>query len=164
MTWIQATTLAARPPRTPIDWRPIGASVADCWSSIASRSSPTLPTALVGEYGENPLSAVLFALALTIISGLETVMLWHAMRAGLTRVRPLPRPAYRYALVQSAIPTVLIAASIPVAYASTIAAMTMWILAIPLGRIIDRIWPSGAGAYTEVFKASRATSEGSGSS
>jgi TMEM175 potassium channel family protein len=121
------------------------------------------PTALVGEYGENPLSAVLFAVVLTIISGLETVMLWHAMRAGLTRVRPMPRPAYRYALIQSTTPTALIAASIPVAYANTIAAMTMWILAIPLGRIIDRIWPSGARAYTEVFRASQAASEGESS-
>ena len=122
------------------------------------------PTDLVGEYGSNPLSAVLFALCLTIISGVETVMLWHAMRAGLTRTRPLPRPAYRYALVQSATPTALIAASIPVAYVNTTAAMTMWILAIPLGRIIDRIWPSGARAYTQAFRPDRASSEGAGES
>jgi hypothetical protein len=57
---------------------------------------------------------------------------------------------------------VLIAASIPIAYLNTAAAMAMWILAIPLGRIIDRLWPDGARAFTQAFSANRAGSEGGG--
>ena len=110
------------------------------------------PTALVGEYGSNPVSAMLFALCLTFISGIETIMLWHAMRSGLTRVRPVPPPAYRYALLQSALPTVLIAASIPIALLSTTAATAMWILAIPLGRLVEWLAPEGARAYVEIFR------------
>lgn len=110
------------------------------------------PTALVGEYASNPLSAILFAICLTIISGIETVMLWHAMRAGLAKVSPVPRAAARYALLQSAMPAVLIAASIPIAYASTTAATVMWILAIPLWRLVELIAPDGARAYAEAFR------------
>jgi len=115
------------------------------------------PTALVGEYGSNPVSAMLFAICLTAISGIETLMLWHAMRAGLTRVRPVPRPAYRYALSQSALPAVLIAASIPIALLSTTAAIAMWILAIPLGRLVEWVAPAGARAYVEIFRPETAS-------
>ncbi|HYJ70133.1 MAG TPA: TMEM175 family protein [Nocardioidaceae bacterium] len=118
------------------------------------------PTALVGEYDSNALSSMLFAACLTIISGLETVMLWHAMRSGLTRTSPVPRPAYRYALLQSTLPTLLLAASIPIAFASTVAATVMWILAIPLGRVVERLFPDGARAYARAFRPDRATAPG----
>ena len=95
---------------------------------------------------------MLFALCLTFISGIETIMLWHAMRSGLTRIRPVPRPTYRYALLQSTLPTVLIAASIPIALLSTTAAIAMWILAIPLGRLVEWLAPTGARAYIEIFR------------
>jgi uncharacterized membrane protein len=117
------------------------------------------PTALVGEYESNAVSFGLFAAGLTIISGLETVMLWHAMRAGLTRTWPVPRAAYRYALLQSTLPTLLLAASIPIAFASTTAATVMWILAVPLGRMIDRLAPNGARAYAEAFRPDSATAD-----
>jgi uncharacterized membrane protein len=110
------------------------------------------PTALVGEYDSNAVSSMLFAACITIIGGLETVMLWHAMRSGLTRIRPIPLPAYRYALLQSATPTLLLAASIPIAFASTIAAIVMWILATLVGRAIDRLSPRGARAYARAFR------------
>ncbi len=115
------------------------------------------PTALVGEYESNAVSSMLFAAGLTIISGLETVMLWHAMRSGLTRTWPVPRPAYRHALLQSALPVLLLAASVPVAVASTIAATVMWILAIPLGWVIDRLSPDGARAYARAFRPDSAS-------
>jgi uncharacterized membrane protein len=118
------------------------------------------PTALVGEYDSNALSAMLFAGCLTIISGLETALLWHAMRTGLTKTRPVPRPAYRHALIQSAVPTLVLAASIPVALASTIAATVIWILATFAGRVIDRFSPDGARAYALAFRPDRATTQG----
>jgi uncharacterized membrane protein len=120
------------------------------------------PTALVGEYESNAVSSMLFAACLTIISGLETMMLWHAMRSGLTKTWPVPRPAYRYALLQSALPTLLLAASIPVTFASTIAATVMWILAAPMGRVIDWLSPDGARAYDRAFRPDRVTGQDNG--
>jgi uncharacterized membrane protein len=117
------------------------------------------PTALVGEYESNAVSSMLFAACITIISGLETVILWHAMRSGLTRTWPVPRPAYRYALLQSTLPTLLLAASIPIAFASTTAATVMWILAVPLGRVIERLSPDGARAYAQAFRPDRAAAD-----
>lgn len=46
----------------------------------------------------------------------------------------------------------LIAASIPIALLSTTAAIAMWILAIPLGRLVEWLAPTGARAYIEIFR------------
>ena len=55
------------------------------------------PTSLVGQYEQNPVSVVVFALTLSAISGLEAVCLRQAQQAGLFE-RPLSDAAYRYGI------------------------------------------------------------------
>jgi uncharacterized membrane protein len=43
------------------------------------------PTALLGEYFDNPLSVVIYAVNVALVSGMEVVLFRHAHRAGLSR-------------------------------------------------------------------------------
>ena len=51
------------------------------WQPMSA--SAGFPTGVLGDYFDNPLSIVLYAPTIAIISGLETAMLRHAYRAGL---------------------------------------------------------------------------------
>jgi DNA-directed RNA polymerase specialized sigma24 family protein len=64
------------------------------------------PTSLVGEHEGNPLSGVVFALALVAVSGTETLVFVHARRAGLLR-DPLDRQ-FRSQSVASLQPCVML--------------------------------------------------------
>jgi uncharacterized membrane protein len=101
------------------------------------------PTALLGEYFENPLSIVIYAINVAIVSGMEVVLFRHAYRRELFR-RPLTPPVYRYGTVMSLSPVLIFLSSIPVAFASTTAAALMWLLGIPVGILGNRRKPAGA--------------------
>jgi hypothetical protein len=81
---------------------------------------------------------VLFAVALTLVSSMETVMFWYAHRAGLLRV-PLSTTVFRAALINSTAPSVLFVISIPLAFVSSLLAVLLWLLNLPLGLVIDRL-------------------------
>ena len=95
------------------------------------------PTGLIGNYPSNPLSVVFFAVVLSLVSTMETVMFAYAHRAGLLR-RPISAEVFRAGIWQSAIPVVLFLLSIPVAFVSSFAAIVMWILTPVAGLIVDR--------------------------
>jgi uncharacterized membrane protein len=96
------------------------------------------PTELVGKYERDPVSVSIFALTLAAISGMESVLFRHAHRAGLL-ADPMSERTYRYGMIQSTTPVVLFLLSIPVAFVwSSTAALLMWVLAMPIGFIVDR--------------------------
>jgi len=101
------------------------------------------PTALLGDYFENPLSITIYATNVATVSGLEVVLFRHAYRRGLFR-RPLTPDVYRYGTLMSLSPVLIFLSSIPVAFASTTAAALMWLLGIPLGILGQRWKPGGA--------------------
>jgi uncharacterized membrane protein len=101
------------------------------------------PTALLGEYFENPLSIVIYASNVAMVSGMEVVLFRHAYRRGLFR-RPLTPRVYRYGTLMSLSPVLIFLASTPVAFASTVAAALMWLLGIPVGVLGERWKPEGA--------------------
>jgi uncharacterized membrane protein len=101
------------------------------------------PTALLGEYFENPLSIVIYATNVAVVSGMEVVLFAHAQRHRLLE-RTLPRDVYRYGAAMSLSPVLFFLLSIPVAFASTTVAACMWLLLIPFGAIADRWKPEGA--------------------
>ena len=55
------------------------------------------PTGVLGEFGENPISVIAFAVNMAAVSGMETVLFSHARRRRLFREEP-PEDVYRWAL------------------------------------------------------------------
>ena len=100
------------------------------------------PTALLGEYFSNPLSIVIYAIAVGVVSGMEVVLFRHAYRRDLLR-RKLAPDVYRFGVIASLSPLLFFAISIPVAFASTTLAVLIWFLTAPFGRLLDHRAPEG---------------------
>jgi uncharacterized membrane protein len=101
------------------------------------------PTALLGEYFENPLSIVIYAVNVALVSGMEVVLFSHAYRHDLLE-RKIPRDVYRYGAAMSLSPVLFFLLSIPVAFVSTTVAACCWFLGLPFGIIAERWKPEGA--------------------
>jgi uncharacterized membrane protein len=101
------------------------------------------PTALLGEYFENPLSVAIYATNVGIVSAMEVVLFRRAYRADLLR-QPLTPEVYRYGVITSLSPVLFFVLSIPVAFLSTTLAVAMWFLAVPFGLAMNRRAPEGA--------------------
>jgi uncharacterized membrane protein len=101
------------------------------------------PTALLGEYFENPLAIAIYAVNVAIVSAMEVVLFSHAQKHGLLQ-RKLPRDVYRYGVTMSLAPVFFFLLSIPVAFISTTLAACMWFLGIPFAAIADRWKPKEA--------------------
>jgi uncharacterized membrane protein len=102
------------------------------------------PTALLGEYFENPLSVAIYAANVGVISGMEVVLFRHAYRAELLERRLTPQ-VYRYGIIASLSPVGFFAVSIPFAWVSTTLAVAIWFLAIPFATVVNRRAPADAG-------------------
>jgi uncharacterized membrane protein len=103
------------------------------------------PTALLGEYFENPLSIVIYAVNVGIISALEVVLLRHAYRADLLLRKPTPK-VYRFGVAASLTPVAFFVISIPFAFISTTLAVVIWFAVVPVGIVLQRRAPEGAEA------------------
>jgi uncharacterized membrane protein len=104
------------------------------------------PTALLGEYFDNPLAVSVYAAAVAIVSGLEVLLLRHARRAGLL-AREMPDDVYRWGATMSTIPVVLFTLSIPVAFIGSGWAVAVWLLNAPVGIWASRQAPEGMEEY-----------------
>jgi uncharacterized membrane protein len=114
---------------------------------LAAIAFVPFPTALAGKYTEDPISIVIYAVTLSIASGLEAVMVVIANKEGLLRVT-MPREMLRFSVVASVIPVVVFLGSIPIAQVSTTYALYSWILIIPLEYVTDRtLRPANADDY-----------------
>jgi uncharacterized membrane protein len=100
------------------------------------------PTALLGEYFENPLSIAIYATNVGIVSAMEVVLFRRAYRADLLEQRLTPE-VYRFGVMASLSPVVFFVLSIPVAFFSTTVAVAMWFLAVPFGLAVNRRAPEG---------------------
>jgi uncharacterized membrane protein len=104
------------------------------------------PTGVLGEFGENPISVVAFAVNMGAVSTMETVLFGYARRRRLFR-EELPTDVYRWALGSSLLPVVTFALSIPVAFAVPGLAIAIWLLAIPLQMVWARYRPAATSRY-----------------
>jgi uncharacterized membrane protein len=100
------------------------------------------PTALLGEYFENPLSIAIYAVNVAIVSGMEVVLFGWAQKHDLLE-KKLPRNVFRFGAAMSLAPVVFFLLSIPVAFLSTTLAVCCWFLGIPLAAVADRWKPEG---------------------
>jgi uncharacterized membrane protein len=104
------------------------------------------PTGVLGEFGDNPISAVAFAANMGAVSTMEGVLFVHARRRRLFQ-EEWPEDVYRWALRASLSPVLMFALSVPIAFVQPRLAILVWFLAIPLGRLLDRRRPEGADRY-----------------
>ena len=101
------------------------------------------PTALLGEYFENPLSITIYAANVAIVSAMEVVLFSYAQNHDLLE-RKLPRDVYRYGVAMSLAPVFFFLLSIPVAFVSTTVAACCWFLGIPFAAVAERWKPERA--------------------
>jgi uncharacterized membrane protein len=106
------------------------------------------PTALLGTYFENPVSIVVYAVAIAIVSGLEVVMLRHAYRHRLIE-REIPEEIYRWGVLMSTVPIAFFLCSIPLAFASSTLAVLVWFGSVPADILLGRWKPPRTDEYFE---------------
>ena len=105
------------------------------------------PTALLGNYFENPVSIVVYAVSIALVSGLEVVLLRHAHRHRLL-ARQLPEDVYRWGVLTSTTPVIFFLGSIPVAFYDTSLAVLLWFGGVPLQLLVlNRRKPPHADEY-----------------
>jgi uncharacterized membrane protein len=104
------------------------------------------PTALLGDFFNNPLSVVVYAATVAVVSGMEVVLYRHAHLNGLM-TRKLPEDVFRWGMLTSSAPLAYFAISIPVAFVNTSIAVACWFLAVPLGILLNRRKPETADDY-----------------
>jgi len=98
------------------------------------------PTALLGNYFDNPLAVTIYAVSVAAVSGLEVVEYRHAHRHDLMAEK-LPDDVYRWGAFISLSPVFLFVASIPVAFLHTWIAVASWYLFVPFMKIASRWAP-----------------------
>lgn len=104
------------------------------------------PTALLGDYFQNPLSVSIYAVTIALVSALEVVLFRHAYRNQLLR-EGMPADVYRWGTAQAVAPVVFFLVSVPIAFASSIAAVACWFLNVPFGILSNRRRPAGAERF-----------------
>ncbi len=107
------------------------------------------PTALVGRYEQNVVAFAFFAVMLSLVSALETVLFVTAKRRGLLVVE-VPRDVYLFGIAASTLPVAVFVLSIPLAAAtnSTIALLS-WIVIWPLELLLDRFTPEHSKLWSQ---------------
>ena len=104
------------------------------------------PTSLIGEYEQNPIAFVVFAVSMAAVSAMEIVISRHGYRAGLMR-EDIPDGAWPWGLVASGFPVAVFLVSIPIAFANTTAAILSWFVLAPVGYFINTRMPSEVREY-----------------
>jgi uncharacterized membrane protein len=104
------------------------------------------PTGLLGNYFDNPLAIVVYAVAVAAVSGIEAVLVSHAQRHGLFE-RSMPDDVFKYGLRLSLSPLAGFLLSIPLAFVSTTVAVLAWFLPVPYQVFEERRKPPNADEY-----------------
>ena len=106
------------------------------------------PTFLVGEYGDNPLSVVVFAATMATISALEVLMYARAHHLELMHRRLSPA-IYRWGFRSSMLPVAMFVVTMPVAFVSPYLAMGLWpVIGFLGGFLMRRAAPTEAPAVS----------------
>ena len=104
------------------------------------------PTALLGNYFENPLAVTIYAVSVAAISGMEVVEYRHAHKNDLMAMR-LPDDVYRWGAFLSLAPVFLFIASIPLAFVHTWIAVASWYLFVPFFKVVQRWQPARTNEF-----------------
>jgi uncharacterized membrane protein len=105
------------------------------------------PTGLIGQYVENPVSVVLFAGALALVSALEVVMFQYAWRHGHMR-KQIPTDIALWGMAGASLPVAVLLVSMPIAFfVHPIAGLVSWLALYPLGALLNRLAPADTRTY-----------------
>jgi hypothetical protein len=85
----------------------------------------------------------LYGLLAGVVSGLEVVAFRHAHRHGLFS-RSMPEEIFRWGAVMSLLPVVFFFLAIPLAFVSTVLAVSAWLLVLPGEMLLNRRAPAEA--------------------
>ncbi len=104
------------------------------------------PTEVLGRYGETTLGTVVYASAMTVAGGSMVLLSWYVRHANLA-----PRTShelYVLATWRGAIPPIVFAISIPVAFIDPTVAKLVWIAIWPCNIVLERKY--GKDSYGHV--------------
>ena len=105
------------------------------------------PTALIGQYEENPISLVLFAGTLAVVSLLEVMLFRYAWRHGHTKLT-IPAHVARWGMIGALLPVGIFLLSMPIAFlVDTTVALASWLLFIPFALLISHLSPPEVNEY-----------------
>jgi uncharacterized membrane protein len=104
------------------------------------------PTGLLGDYEENPIAFVVFALSMAAVSVMELVLARHAYRAGLMQPGT-PAGLWKWTRIASGFPVAVFLLSTPIAFVNTTVALLSWLVLSPVGLYINRKMPPEVFAY-----------------
>jgi uncharacterized membrane protein len=104
------------------------------------------PTGLIGNYEQNAIAFVVFALSMAAVSLMELVLYHHALQAGLLRPG-VPAGIWKWVRLASGFPVAVFIASIPIAFLDTTVALLSWLVLSPVGYLINRKMPPELRAY-----------------
>jgi uncharacterized membrane protein len=104
------------------------------------------PTALLGNFFENPLAVTIYAVCVAAVSAMEVVEYRHAHRHDLME-RKLPEDVYRWGAFLSLSPVFLFLISIPLAFIHTWLAVASWYLFVPFFKVVQRWQPARAKEF-----------------
>ena len=97
------------------------------------------PTSLLGEYGEQQLPVVIYAVNVSVASLLLTSISWYATRGGRLTAPDLDEGGARHERAQGlAVPAVFLL-SIAVSFFSIRAAMYSWLILLAVGPLLRRV-------------------------
>ena len=103
-----------------------------------------LPAGILGEYWENPLAVVIFLGYVSLRSAMEVLLVLVAARAKLF-VEPIGRRFRRWSILGSLTPVAAFLLAIPVAFASTLAAMVcVVVLTVGFGFLLSKAFGGSA--------------------
>jgi uncharacterized membrane protein len=104
------------------------------------------PTGLLGDYEENPIAFVVFALSMAAVSLMELVLARHAYSSRLLQPGA-PPGLWRWTRLASGFPVAVFLLSIPIAFVNTTVALLSWFVLSPVGFYINKRMPPEILAY-----------------
>jgi TMEM175 potassium channel family protein len=102
------------------------------------------PTDVLGNYFENPVSIIFYALTVALVSGLEVAMFSRAHRQDLLDPR-ITEEIYRWERASSTAPVIFFLLSLPLAFVRPELSVLLWFAGIPYQLLyLNRHKPAGA--------------------
>lgn len=96
------------------------------------------PTAMLAEYGSQPVAVAAYAATISIIDLLQLAMFLAIRRRATAAPLPVPVSANRIVVADLGAPVVVFGATVPLAFVSPTAAIWTWLVLLPIKAVLGR--------------------------